>query len=498
MKTRIAFFLLLTAPVWAADWDTVSRRGVEADRAFTAAQKQLHGWLRHADPKTLLLPDRLGQTVYTPHNSAADNYPYLILAAWFTDRGLFDGRMMDMLRNEIRFTNTKGSRIPGNYDFTTGVLGEPSLFGAGEYAKDGLTPVTEWLGESPWYYRMLDMMRGVRLRAPRDNGAELDGDFMQALFRLIPMSGDRELLAWSRAISDYYLREVLPRNGDLPHTRLRDHGNEAIVGLVLLHALYSEMGLDGIERDRVVIRRMLDRVLASANPDGMLYNDVRKTDERLSDNWGYVYSAAYAFHQLTGEPRWREAATKVLANLPRYRKYDWERGSMDGYADTIEGALYLVNREPVAEALGWIESEMQILFAYQKPDGVLERWYGDGNFTRTTLLYALMKTQGCSLDGWRPGVELGAVREGSQLVVGIRSATPWTGKLRLDWARHGRILHLKKNYARLNEWPEWFTVDETRLYRIQTAAGGEEIRLGSELKAGIAVSAGARLTISPL
>ena len=31
-----------------------------------------------------------------------------------------------------------------------------------------------------------------------------------------------------------------------------------------------------------------------------------------------------------------------------------------------------------------------------------------------------------------------------------------------------------------------------------TAAGGEEIRLGSELKAGIAVSAGARLTISPL
>jgi len=498
MIPRLAFLSLCTALGWTADWEVVARRGTDADRAFTAARKQLHGWLRHADPKTLLLPDRLGQTLYTPHNSAADNYPYLILAAWFTDRDLFTGRMVDMLRNEIRFTNTKGSQIPGNFDFATGILGEPSLFGAGEYAKDGLTPVTEWLGESPWYYRMLDMMRDVRQRAPRDNGAELDGDFMQALFRLAPMSGDRDLLVWSREISDYYLRDVLPRNDYLPHTRLRDHGNEAIVGLVLLHALYSEMGLGGIEHDRAVIRRMLDRVLASANADGMLFNDVRKTDERLSDNWGYVYSAIYAFHQLTGEPRWREAVAKVLANLPRYRNYDWERGSMDGYADTIEGALYLVNREPTPEALDWIESEMRVLFQYQKPDGVLERWYGDGNFTRTALLYALMKTQGCSLDGWRPGVELGGLREGNQLLVSVRSATPWTGKLRLDWARHNRILRLKKNYARLNEWPEWFTVGENRLYRIQSAAGGEEIRLGSELKAGIPVGAGARLIISPI
>ena len=498
MMKRIAFVGLWTALGWSADWDLAAQRGAEADRAFTAAQKQLHGWLRHADPKTLLLPDRLGQTVYTPHNSAADNYPYLILAAWFTDRELFAGRMMDMLRHEIRYTNTAGTQIPGNYDFATGVLGKPSLFGAGEYAKDGLTPVTEWLGESPWYYRMLDMMRDVRQRAPRDNGAELDGDFMQALFRLAPMSGDRDLLAWSREISNYYLREVLPRNEFLPHTRLRDHGNEAIVGLVLLHALYSEMGLEGTEQDRAVIRRMLDRVLASANADGMLFNDVRQTDQRLSDNWGYVYSAIYAFYQLTGEERWREAARKVLANLPRYRSYDWERGSMDGYADTIEGALYLVNREPVPEALDWIESEMRILFGYQKPDGVLERWYGDGNFTRTALLYALMKTQGCSVEGWRPGVELGAAREGDRLLVSIRSATPWSGKLRFDWARHNRILHLKKNYARLNEWPEWFTVDENRLYRIQTAGGGEDVRLGSELKTGIAVRSGMRLTVSPL
>ena len=57
---------------------------------------------------------------------------------------------------------------------------------------------------------------------------------------------------------------------------------------------------------------------------------------------------------------------RVLGNLPKYRRYVWEPrnlpelplGSFDGYADAIESAIYLVNREPVPEALDWIESEM--------------------------------------------------------------------------------------------------------------------------------------------
>ena len=50
------------------------------------------------------------------------------------------------------------------------------------------------------------------------------------------------------------------------------------------------------------------------------------------------------------------------------------------------------------------------VLAYQQPDGAIERWYADGNWNRTALLYAMMKTQGCYLKSWAPGVELGAAQ----------------------------------------------------------------------------------------
>ena len=53
-----------------------------------------------------------------------------------------------------------------------------------------------------------------------------------------------------------------------------------------------------------------------------------------------------------------------------------------------------MNREPVPEALDWIESEMQVMLGMQRPDGHVEDWYGEGNFNRTALLYAYMKSQG--------------------------------------------------------------------------------------------------------
>ena len=47
---------------------------------------------------------------------------------------------------------------------------------------------------------------------------------------------------------------------------------------------------------------------------------------------------------------------------------------------------------------------------------------------------------------------------------------------------------------RLNEWPEWFTVDETTLYRV-TSSGGEQLRLGSELILGLPVSGSGRFVV---
>ncbi len=53
-----------------------------------------------------------------------------------------------------------------------------------------------------------------------------------------------------------------------------------------------------------------------------------------------------------------------------------------------------------------------------------------------------------------------------------------------------RVLNFDKNYVRLNDFPEWYTVDENTLYRVRSSSGEEQIRLGSELIAGIALPPG--------
>ncbi|MGC4056215.1 MAG: hypothetical protein QM757_46010 [Paludibaculum sp.] len=504
-------------------WRKARLQAADYDRDLNAAHRLLEAWLKNADTRTLLLPDRLSgrERIYTPHNSGADLYPYLILTARLTDPALFRGRMMEMLRNEVRYTNAKGS-VPGNLDLATGKLGAPSLFGAGEYAKDGLITVTEYLGRTPWTVRMIDMVADAMQQASvasdfgllPSSDSELNGDYLQVMPRLYLMTGDARFLTWGRRIADAYVYEVLPGNHGLPsmewdfrkHTgdgklKLRDHGNEMIVGLLLQFALATQLGSVRASRYQPALARMLDRVLASANEDGLLYNAINTqtldpADRKLSDNWGYVYGAVYDYYQITGEAKYREAVRRVLSNLGKYHRWCWEPssvakeaqlGSFDGYADSIESAIYLVNREPVPAALDWIDSEMNVMLAMQRPDGHVEDWYGEGNFNRTVLLHALMKSRGARASQWTAGLQIGAVEKDGTLSLYLNRPA----RVEFDFARHRRVLNFQKNYVRLNEFPEWFTVDENRLYTLVPAGGGAQIvRLGSELIAGIDLNAG--------
>ncbi len=539
MSKELIFSLVLTllSPTGSAArqsdslFKQATENGKHFEEAIAASRRVLHAWLSHADPKTLLLPDRIpgraqglavGDThrLYTPHNSGADLYPYLILTANLTDPDLYHGRLMEMLRNEIRFT-TRGNSIPANLELSTGELGSPSLFGAGEYAKDGLLSVTEYLGRTPWFYRMVDMTVDAMDQAPVNSrfgklpasDAELNGDFLQTLVRLATMTSDRRFIEWARRIGDAYIEEVMPGNHGVPsgkwdfaahigdgRLRLRDHGNETVIGLVLLYALENYWQTPRAEKYRPAIARMLDRIIESANPDGMLFNEVDSAtltpvNKGLSDNWGYVYAAVYAFYQCTGEAKYRDAVRRVLANLLKYRNFNWEPnaklplGSFDGYADSIEGAIYLVNREPVHPALEWIESEIKVMLAMQQPDGHIENWYGEGNFNRTAHLYALMKSLGARPEHWKRGIRIGAVRQEERLFLSIEA--PGALKILLDSARHKRMLNFDKDYARLNQFPEWFTVNENKLYRLRKSpAGPEYLFLGSELIAGVILAPG--------
>ena len=531
----------LAAPVLAGQsldpFDQAKENGVCFEHAVSASQRVLHAWLRHADPRTLLLPDRVGdregkplpagtKRLYTPHNSGADLYPYLILTAQLTDPELYRGRMMEMLRNEIRYTTVQES-IPANLDLATGELGPPSLFGAGEYAKDGLIAVTEYLGRTPWFYRMVDMIADAMNRAPVPtrfgnlpaSDAELNGDYLQALVRLATMTGDPRFLAWARRIGDAYIEEVLPGKPGVPgfavglhqahrrrpaapaRSRQRD-GRRA-----LRCSSRSRTQLGNAARCEIPPRspRMLDRILASANPDGMLYNEVdaatssRRT-ARLSDNWGYVYGAVYTFYQCTGETKYRDAVRRVLRNLPKYRNYVWEPQARASPARLVRRIRRLDRERHLpgqsrarAGSLAWIDSEMKVMLAMQQPDGHIEDWYGEGNFNRTALLYAYMKSQGVRPRDWatrRPS------RRGPPTASAVPAPrVPGDRAVQFDFARHRRVLNLEQNYVRLNEFPEWYTVDENTLYELKNGST-RLMRLGSEMIEGIQMAPG-NWTIEP-
>jgi hypothetical protein len=99
-----------------------------------------------------------------------------------------------------------------------------------------------------------------------------------------------------------------------------------------------------------------------------------------------------------------------------------------------------------------------------------------------------MKTQGVRPERWQPGVRIGATRDGERLLVHLDM--PAARRIQFDFARHRRVLNFAKNYVRLNEFPEWFTVDENRLYRLRPTSGATRTWLGSELIAGVEMAPG--------
>jgi hypothetical protein len=261
---------------------------------------------------------------------------------------------------------------------------------------------------------------------------------------------------------------------------------------------------------------MLDRILAvGVNEDGMFYNAINPrtgaiVNRGISDSWGYVYDAYYTVYLVDGTTAYREAIVRPLAAMDgKYRGFGWEgasatrpRGGMDGYADSIESALNLYNRlaaDPrVASVTAWMDSEILHMWTYQQPNGIIEAWHGDGNFARTTIMYCLWKTQGVTAQPWRADLRLGAVREGDALAVVVAAEKPWEGTLVFDRPRHAENLKLPIDWPRINQFPEWFTVQANRRYQVRQAGARVENRSGRELAAGLPVklAAGAKLELT--
>src|SRR5690606_29435304 len=128
----------------------------------------MNAWLSLADPESKLTPRTLSRDIdiWNANDCAADNFPFLVLTSFFTDREKYDGVMLEMLQNEIRLTSRVGS-LPDTYSFSKKGFYYDSVsiprivFGTTEYIKDGLLPITEWLGQTPWSDRMFSMLEDL-------------------------------------------------------------------------------------------------------------------------------------------------------------------------------------------------------------------------------------------------------------------------------------------------------------------------------------------------
>jgi len=466
-----------------ASYLTALENGRKANEGFKRCRHYVAGWLALADEETGLIPRSLRDAYWNAKDSAADNYPFMVLTAAIVDRPLFEGAMRDMLRTEIALTSRIDS-LPDTYSFAKKEFHDEKpdlgriLFGASEYIKDGLLPLTEWLGASPWCDRMVSILDDMWKHAPVETpfgrivstNVEINGEMLQTLSRVYWMTGEEKYLDWAVRLGDYYLLGENHPTRDFKNLRLRDHGCEIVSGLCELYAAVHFARPEKKKAYVEPIHIMLDRILEiGRNDHGLFYNSVDprnlKPGKGVADTWGYTLNGFYTVYMIDKTDHYRAACLKALDCLfENYRNYKWEGNSSDGYADSIESALNLYNRERVPSAAKWIDSETAVMWAKQKDDGVIEGWHGDGNFARTTIMYCLWKTAGITIRPWREDVIFGADQDSDGLAITITAEKAWKGSLLFDSPRHKTILKLPVDWSRINQFPEWFTVEESKDY----------------------------------
>lgn len=507
--------------------ETAARNAKQASEALRRSNVTMHAWLKRADPVTGLLPRTGENPNWVIRDSAADLYPFMVLASRFTEPPLYHGAMRDILRREVLQTTRVGRLSddlqPGGKGFVYPAVDiDRIIFGSSEYVKDGLVPITELLGETPWYHRMRGIASDIIANAPYksrsgrlpSNSAEINGNMLQLLSRLYWKTGDETYLDQVIAIADFYFLEMLPATGYLPvhlwdfEKReaiqslfvFSDHGNEIVGGLSEACILMQHKRPDKAKQYREPFVRMIDRVLkAGRNTDGVWVTSVEVPSGKVSDArhahcWGYMFNAIYTAWIITGDEKYRDAVRRAIDGVTRKPAYLFDetgagrKWGSNAYSDSIEGALVLLNRLPNPQTDEALDAAVRKFFDRQRPDGIIEDWYGDGNFIRTSLMYAFRKTQGAYVMPWNTGLHVGAVRDGDGLLLHISAELAWTGRLYFDHPRHRDHWNLAVNYPRLNEWPEWFTVEHDRAYRVQIGDSAPVVYLGADLVSGLRLS----------
>ena len=491
------------------DWDRAERSSQYAGIALSKVQRWLHeSCLAVRDERSGLF--RPTGAVWNYRDTAADCYPFYIWAAYYTDPDVLNTVMIDALEAEQRLCNHV-DRLPVRYNMDNAEKDvtdfDTMIFGASEYAKDGLIPIVEITGrEYPWFERMRgivdDIFKHARCDTPYgkipSTNIEVNGELLQLLPRLYRMTGEQKYLDWAHRLADHYL---LP--GGFVPTRLSDHGCEIIGGLGLLFAVDSKVAPQKCEQYRPHMEFMFDEILKrGTNSDGVIIGTLQEVagphdDVTLRDGWGYDFVGFLDYDLAMGKTRYRDAIRKPMKNLlkPRYQQFNWDSRSRDNVADSVEGGLYLLYRFPTPEAFLWADREIATMLVDHTDS---DRLWGvhklEANTIRTVLIHTMLHTRNTIARPWRQGLQLGAAPCSNGICLFLKSEKPYEGQIQFDVPRHRLTMGFEEDWPRMNAVPEWFTVepDEAHQYTV------EDIDCGSTRKiTGKALSEGLPVRLEP-
>ncbi|MEM9420092.1 MAG: hypothetical protein AAGA25_13715 [Planctomycetota bacterium] len=500
--------------------------GQLAQEAVLRSKAVLDAWMTWRHPETGLFPQSQDKPEWNYRNTAADCFGFLVHAAMHTD----DEETLELLRETIRKESAlaeKGALCqPAKYDTAKPVSEDHDelLFASSEYVKDGLISVYERTGDQQVYDRMTEVLDNIlaNMKHESDFGllpstrSEPNGNMLQMCSRLAYREGGEKYADLAGRLADAVVSQMLPANHGLPahyfdftnnkvlesKTMLRDHGNELPVGLAETYALAVSRMDESEWKDRAdrwaePMMNMFELIFAHGiNEDGLIGNTIDPatmtlSDTRPSDNWGYIFCGVLLFvesartHGVIEAERLDAILDKldgVVEAVSQTNGVPWQGGNFDGYADSLESALYMAAYRPsTAELMSpWVDGQIDLMYQVQAADGFVARTYLDGNFIRTSLMYADQKQGGWRLEPWDAGTRVGYAKDEStgKAVLVVSTTDGYEGSLVPDTVRHAEFLGLAWNWPRLNSWPEWSDQDRV----ISTVLReGAPIRDSSEL-----------------
>lgn len=490
-----------------------------AQEAFQRAYRTLKAWEKVRDAETGLVPkySNAKKRYWNTKDTAADLFSFLLLASLRLDTDNTE-EWLDALAKERELCGV----MPYTIHFKpTRVVKEDLpivIFGASEYAKDGLLAISECIGSGPWFTRLEEiigaLIDGASVQTPEgalcSSNCEVNGEMLQVLSRLYWVTQKDKYLEMAERIAQAYLFEILPHNNYLPPEdwefsrkqpvvplcTLRDHGSEIIAGLSELYFLEKIQKRPQAVRYRKPLKKFLDHILTiGRTEDGLWYSKIntntgKPIDKVIIDTWGYILNAYQIFDIAEGTHRYEAEIRRTMKAVASRKSFLWEGYFQDGYADTIESMLYLLAWFDMPECHRWVDDEIEIMFNKQHPSGFVEEMYLDGNFIRTALLYATYKTQGIVAAPWREDVCVGAIydKNNEELYIHVSTDNKWKGILKFDVPRHRTIWRLPVNYPRLNATPEWFVVEPRKSYTVVNSNTGEQLHYSVQaLAAGLPI-----------